>query len=63
MLRVDISETGQVLAMEIENSSGHPRLDQSAMAAVRDWLFVPGRRNGRPAPMTVIVPVSFQVVR
>jgi protein TonB len=63
MLRVDISETGQVLAMEIENSSGHPRLDQSAMAAVRDWRFVPGRRNGRPAPMTVIVPVSFQVVR
>tara|TARA_B100000809_G_scaffold177603_1_gene175144 strand:- start:38 stop:1009 length:972 start_codon:yes stop_codon:yes gene_type:complete len=63
MLLVDISETGRVLAMEIQSSSGHPRLDQSAMAAVRDWRFVPGRRDGRPSPMTVIVPVSFQVVR
>ena len=63
MLLVEISATGRVLAMEIQRSSGHRRLDQSAMAAVRDWRFVPGRKDGRPAPMTVIVPVSFQVVR
>lgn len=63
MLRVDVSAAGRVLAIDIHTSSGHSRLDQAAMAAVTDWRFAPGRKDGRPAPMTVLLPVSFQLVR
>jgi TonB family protein len=63
MLRVDVSAAGRVLAIDIQTSSGHSRLDQAAMAAVSDWRFSPGRKDGRPAPMTVLLPVSFQLVR
>ena len=63
MLRVDVSAAGRVLAIDIQTSSGHSRLDQAAMAAVHDWRFAPGRKDGRPAPMTVLLPVSFQLVQ
>jgi len=63
ILRVDVSAAGRVLAIDIQTSSGHSRLDQAAMAAVSDWRFAPGRKDGQPAPMTVLLPVSFQLVR
>ena len=36
-----------------------PELDQQAVAAVRQWMFVPGRRNGRPVPTLVTVELTF----
>jgi TonB family protein len=36
-----------------------PALDAAAVAAVRQWVFKPGRSNGRPAPVWVAVPVKF----
>ena len=34
-------------------------LDQAAVAAVRQWLFAPGLRNGEAVPVRVGVEMSF----
>jgi TonB family protein len=36
-------------------------LDQNALVAVRDWHFVPGRRNGRPVESSIRVEVEFNL--
>ena len=60
-VRVDIS--GKVINIQISQSSGYEAMDKSAVEAVRRWEFTPGRRNGRPVPMTVIVPIEFRIIR
>jgi protein TonB len=34
-------------------------LDQEAVIAVRQWRFVPGRRQGRITPMRVSIELTF----
>ena len=41
----------------------HPDLDQSAIAAVRKWSFVPGMLNGKPIPTLVEIEMSFTLRR
>ena len=40
-------------------SATQPEFGQAAEAALRQWEFQPGMRNGQPTPMTVRVPFSF----
>jgi protein TonB len=47
--------------MEIEKSSGYEMLDNSALRAVKEWIFIPGRRNGVAIPSWVTVPIRFQL--
>lgn len=58
-LRVHVGPAGQVLEVEIRDSSGHQRLDRAAQAAVREWRFVPARRGDVPIAAWVVVPISF----
>lgn len=46
---------GRVVSAEIESSSGYPRLDESALRAVRKWLF---KNSGT---IRVRVPVTFRL--
>lgn len=59
VLRVLIDAEGQPQEIEIKQSSGYERLDQQALQAVRQWRFVPGKRNGVPEAMWNIVPINF----
>lgn len=59
VLEVEVSAQGRVGDLVVHRSSGHRMLDESALAAVRGWLFEPGRRGGLPVAMTVQVPVRF----
>ena len=59
MLRVYINEQGQPEKIEIKQSSGFDRLDDAAINTVRQWKFVPGKRNGVPEAMWHIVPINF----
>jgi protein TonB len=43
----------------VRRSSGFEMLDRAAIAAVRRWLFEPGRRGGTPVAAWVQVPVRF----
>ena len=59
LLRVLVDENGAPQQIEINQSSGFDRLDKAALASVRQWRFVPGKRNGVPEAMWNIVPVNF----
>ena len=59
LLHVFVNATGQAEKIEIRNSSGHARLDESAREAVRRWKFVPARQGDQPVSAWVLVPISF----
>lgn len=59
VLRVLIGVDGVAHEVEITQSSGFNRLDRAALATVRQWRYVPGRRGGVPQAMWFDVPVSF----
>jgi TonB family protein len=42
-------------------SSTNPGLDQPAIDAVLKWRFEPGRRNGVPVNVRVVVPIAFNL--
>lgn len=61
LLRVLVDAAGNVEAVEIQNSSGHRRLDEAAAAVVRRWRFLPARHGGRPVIGWALVPVQFEL--
>jgi TonB family protein len=61
LLRVWVLESGMVGKIEIEKSSGYEMLDNSALKAVKGWIFIPGKRGGVPIPTWVTVPIKFQL--
>ena len=61
LLRVLVLESGGVGKVELEKSSGYEILDESALKAVKEWVFIPGKNNGQPTPSWVTVPIKFQL--
>jgi TonB family protein len=61
LLRVWVMENGKVGKIELERSSGYEMLDQSAIDAVKGWVFIPGKKNGVPISSWVMVPIKFQL--
>lgn len=60
MLRVGVSAAGRASEVTVAASSGYPRLDRAAKAAVEGWRFVPAKRNGQPVDSVLTVPVRFE---
>jgi protein TonB len=61
MLRVHVLIDGQVGDVVVQESAGHPDLDQAAADAVRQWRFEPGRRGEEAVAMWVLLPVEFRL--
>lgn len=62
VVRVAIGADGRPLSASIERSSGHPLLDDAALAKVlRDWRFAPAMRGGVAVAGSALVPFSFQI--
>ena len=59
MVRALIGADGVVQSAALAQSSGFNRLDESALAAVAKWRFVPGKRGGVAEAMWHQIPVSF----
>jgi protein TonB len=59
LVRVLIGTDGTAQQAEIQVSSGFERLDQAALATVRSWRYVPGKRGGVPEAMWFNVPINF----
>lgn len=59
LLRVQVSETGSVLAIAVEQSSGFARLDMAARKAVQNWRFVPARHGDEAVASFVLIPLRF----
>jgi protein TonB len=58
-VRVLIGADGQPRQAELKQSSGFERLDQSALATVMKWRYVPGKRGGVAEDMWFNVPINF----
>lgn len=61
LLRVEVDEQGQVAAAHVVTGSGHARLDEAALAAVRTWRCTPPQRNGQALRAVALQPFKFQM--
>ena len=61
MLRILVNEKGRPEHIDIQRSSGFPRLDEAARAAASRALFKPYVEDGRAMPVYVVVPIGFQL--
>jgi protein TonB len=61
LLRVQVSPTGHVMAIEIKKSSGFTRLDEAARKAVTHWRFSPARQGNTALVSWVEVPIQFSL--
>ncbi len=60
-LRVMVRRDGSAGTVEVKSSSGYPRLDQSAIEAVKTWRFNPATMDGKPIDEWYIVPIPFKL--
>lgn len=61
MLRVKVSAAGLSDEVEIDQSSGHDMLDESAVETVKKWRFIPAKRGETPIASSVLVPIIFSL--
>jgi TonB family protein len=61
LLRAQVLEDGRCVQVNILRSSGHAALDESALATVRRWHFLPATRAGMPVASWVEVPIAFRL--
>ncbi|GGP26039.1 energy transducer TonB [Silvimonas amylolytica] len=63
LLEVHIQADGTVSDIRVKTSSGFPRLDNSALDAVRKWKFTPAKQGGQPIAMWYVLPVTFSLTQ
>lgn len=61
LMDVYILPDGSVGEARLKASSGFPRLDEAALAAVRRWRYVPARRGDEPIPYWYVQPLEFEL--
>ncbi|OGP94055.1 MAG: hypothetical protein A2157_15780 [Deltaproteobacteria bacterium RBG_16_47_11] len=61
VLRVEVLISGRVGQIEIKKSSGYELLDRSALTTVKQWRFIPAKRDETPIPLWVNIPIKFQL--
>jgi len=61
MLAVSIDERGVVTGVTVSQSSGFPRLDDSAREGVMRWRFRPAKTAGFPVASRLAVPIRFRL--
>lgn len=59
VLRVTLNAHGRVAKATVNQSSGFNRLDEAALAAVREWRCTPAQRNGQAVEATALQPFNF----
>lgn len=61
VLRVHVDAGGHPVEVRLHASSSHEALDKAALAAVRQWSFVPAKRGSTPTDGWVDVPLDFRL--
>jgi len=61
LLKVLVSEEGKATTVQVDRSSGHSKLDEAAVEAVKKWSFVPAKRSNKPMSAYVLVPINFSL--
>jgi protein TonB len=59
---IEINARGVPTDVRVVSRSGERSrdLDRAVVSAARGWRFDPARRDGRPVPGEVILPVDFE---
>lgn len=60
LLRVRVTEVGEVDSVEVPRGSGYPALDSAAVRGARELRYTPARVNGRRISVWAKVPVHFR---
>lgn len=61
LLKVRVSETGDVVSTSVDKTSGFAILDAAARQAVQRWKFVPASRGSRPMQSVCLIPIEFNL--
>ena len=61
VLRIQVTSSGSVDTVNIRNTSGYPLLDNSAVQSVKTWTFEPAKDGEFPIPVTVDLPIRFNL--
>jgi protein TonB len=61
VVQASIDAAGRVAAWSLVQGSGFRRLDDAADCVLRRLEFVPGRRDGRAVPSSVLLPIVFRL--
>lgn len=61
LVRVVVTTEGLAASVALQKTSGHPSLDDAALAAVKSWRFVPARQGGQALEAPYVVPIVFKV--
>jgi TonB family protein len=61
VVKVEVLPNGQVGEVEVYRSSGYEILDQSAVATLKKWRFIPARKGGVAIPCWVNIPIKFRL--
>jgi protein TonB len=61
VFRVLVSERGQPMEVQVVQSSGHPRLDQAAIDAIKRWRFAAAMNGPTPVTAYTTVRVTFRL--
>lgn len=61
ILKVHVLASGKPDSVDVQTSSGHSALDRAAVAAVKQWAFVPAKRGDTPIDGWVNVPLVFSL--
>jgi periplasmic protein TonB len=62
-LRVELDETGRIDRVTVISSSGSPRLDEAARAAIESWRCRPALRDGHPVRAIAMQSLDFVLER
>ncbi len=60
IVQVYIDETGQVVKTTVLKSAGD-ELDEAAVTALQKTRFTPGKENGKPVKVKVVIPIVFKL--
>lgn len=61
LVRLAVDAQGLPTQVSVHKSSGHARLDEQALQALRAARFVPYTRNGQALPWTAIAPLEYSL--
>lgn len=59
VLRVELDEAGQISGVKVKESSGHKRLDEAGLAAVKTWQCDAAMRDGKAVRAVAMQPFDF----
>ncbi|MDE2305651.1 MAG: TonB family protein [Gammaproteobacteria bacterium] len=59
--RITIGTDGRVSAAAVQQSTGHPRLDEACLKVAKAYRFYPATEDHKPVAITTILPIQFKI--